>query len=295
MLKCATGNRQGNQQRFGSPRFFFVAGRQEGFVLLVIDIGNTNIVMGVYQGRRLVQDWRVRTESNTTEDEFNVLAAGLFNVSGIRIADITQTIISSVVPPMVSILDAFCRKYLGHAPCWVDARCAAQMPVLYNNPAEVGADRIVNAVAAYDKYRCSLIIIDFGTATTFDAVSEKGEYLGGAICPGIHIASEALFMKASKLPRVEIFKAPSNVIGRDTISSIQSGLIFGYAGLVDGIVARMQKEMGTVPRVIATGGLAPLMAGVANVIAAVEPNLTLEGLRIIWEKTAADTISSPRN
>jgi type III pantothenate kinase len=259
---------------------------QEDFVLLVIDIGNTNIVMGVYQGSRLVRDWRVRTEPNTTEDEFNVLAAGLFNVSGIKSADIGQTIISSVVPPMVSILDAFCRKYLGHAPHWVDARSAAQMPVLYSNPAEVGADRIVNAVAAYAKYRSSLIIIDFGTATTFDAVSQNGEYLGGAICPGIHIASEALFMKASKLPRVEIFRAPDKVIGRDTISSIQSGLIFGYAGLVDGMVARMKQEMKTDPKVVATGGLAVLMAGVAGSIGAVEPNLTLEGLRIIWEKAS---------
>ena len=254
-------------------------------MLLVIDIGNTNIVMGVYHGKRLVRDWRVRTEPNTTEDEFNVLAAGLFTVGGIKTADIGETIISSVVPTMVGILDAFCRKYLGHAPHWVDARCAAQMPILYDNPAEVGADRIVNAVAAYTKYRSGLIIIDFGTATTFDAVSPKGEYLGGAICPGIHIASEALFLKASKLPRVEIFRAPDKVIGRDTIASIQSGMIFGYAGLVDGMVSRMQTEMEARPKVIATGGLAPLMAGVASSIEAVEPNLTLEGLRIIWEKS----------
>jgi type III pantothenate kinase len=155
------------------------------------------------------------------------------------------------------------------------------MPILYKNPAEVGADRIVNAVAAFHKYRTSVVVVDFGTATTFDAISGKGEYLGGAISPGIGIASEALFMKASKLPRVEIFVCPTNVIGKDTISSIQSGIIFGYAGLVDGIVRRMQLEMGTDPKVIATGGLAELLFSVCETIEAVEPALTLEGLRLI--------------
>jgi len=254
-------------------------------VLLVIDIGNTNIVMGVYEGHRLVRDWRVRTEPNTTEDEFNVLAAGLFSVGGIKTADIGETIISSVVPPMQRYLSEFCQRYFNMPPLFVGPGIKTGMPILYDNPREVGADRIVNAVAAYDKYRSGLIIIDFGTATTFDAVSEKGEYLGGAICPGIHIAAEALFLKASKLPRVEIFKAPDKVIGRNTIASIQSGMIFGYAGLVDGMVGRMQAEMNCATKVVATGGLAPLMAGVASSIEAVEPNLTLEGLRIIWEKS----------
>jgi type III pantothenate kinase len=182
---------------------------------------------------------------------------------------------------MVTILDAFCRKYLRHAPHWVNAESVKNMPVLYGNPSEVGADRIVNAVAAYDKHKTSLIVIDFGTATTFDAISEKGEYLGGAISPGIMIASEALFMKASKLPRVEIFIPPGKVIGKDTASSIKSGIIYGYAGLVDGVVRRMKVEMGTNPEVIATGGLAELMYEVSETIEAVEPNLTLEGLRII--------------
>jgi len=250
-------------------------------MLLVIDVGNTNAVLGVYEGSELRQDWRIRTERNTTEDEFNVLINSLFAAGNISVRHVDRTIISCVVPPMVTILDAFCRKYLGHAPQWVDAKNCAGMPILLKNPAEVGADRIVNGIAAFKKYGTSLIVVDFGTATTFDAISEKGEYLGGAISPGIGIASEALFREASKLPRVEIFVPPEKVIGKDTISSIKSGIIFGYAGLVDGIVRRMQAEMGTHPKVIATGGLARLLFDVSETIEAVEPALTLEGLRII--------------
>jgi type III pantothenate kinase len=250
-------------------------------MLFVIDVGNTNSVLGVYDGSQLRQDWRIRTERNTTEDEFNVLINSLFAAGNIPVSQVDRTIISCVVPPMVTILDAFCRKYLGHAPQWVDAKNCAGMPILLKNPAEVGADRIVNGVAAFKKYGTSLIVVDFGTATTFDAISEKGEYLGGAISPGIGIASEALFREASKLPRVEIFLPPEKVIGKDTIGSIKSGIIFGYAGLVDGIVRRMQAEMGTHPKVIATGGLAKLLFDVSETIEAVEPALTLEGLRII--------------
>lgn len=251
-------------------------------MLLVIDIGNTNTVIGVYDGRHLIKDWRIRTERRTTEDEFNILASNLFSDGNISSKNIDKTIISCVVPPMVTILDSFCRKYLGHAPHWVDAMSAASiLPIRYKNPSEVGADRIVNAVAAFLKYKTSLILIDFGTATTFDAISEKGEYLGGAISPGIMIASEALFMKASKLPRVEIFVPPETVIGKDTASSIKAGIIFGYAGLVDGMVRRMKIEMQTTPRVIATGGLAELIYQVSETIEVVEPALTLEGLRII--------------
>jgi type III pantothenate kinase len=255
-------------------------------MLLVIDIGNTNIVIGIYRGETLVRSWRMRTERNTTEDEFNVIASGLFATGGIDPADIDRTIVSSVVPPMANIIDAFCRKYLGHAPRWVDPRRASPMPIRYSNPAEVGADRIVNAVAAYHLHRQALIVIDFGTATTFDVISRKGEYLGGAISPGIMIAAEALFMKASKLPRVEIFTAPQQVVGKDTAASIQSGIIFGYAGLVDGMVRRIQQEIGGA-RVLATGGLAPLMADVCDSIDAVEPNLTLEGLRLIDQRLQA--------
>ena len=252
-------------------------------MLLVIDVGNTNIVMGVYKSSTLLKDWRIRTERNTTEDEFSILVTGLFSQSGIQLADIGRTIISSVVPPMVRILDTFCRKYLGQSPHWVDARSYQGMPNLYTNPVEVGADRIVNAVAAYHKYGSSLILIDFGTATTFDAVSEAGEYMGGAISPGIMISAEALFMKASRLPRVEIFTPPERVVGIDTSGSIQSGIIYGYAGLVDGMVKRMRAEIGGSPRVIATGGLAELMCDVCESIEAVEPDLTLDGLRLIAE------------
>jgi type III pantothenate kinase len=250
-------------------------------MLLVIDVGNTHTVLGVYEGSQLRNDWRIHTERNITEDEFNVLINSLFSADNIALDDVEQTIISCVVPPMVTILDTFCRKYLGHPPQWVDAKNCAGMPILIKNPAELGADRIVNGIAAFHKYRTSLIVVDFGTATTFDAISQKGEYLGGAISPGIGIASEALFHKASKLPRVEIFVAPENVIGKDTIGSIKSGIIYGYAGLVDGIVRRMKMEMGTDPKVIATGGLAELLFDVSETIETVESALTLEGLRVI--------------
>ncbi|MFZ7125174.1 MAG: type III pantothenate kinase [Desulfobacterales bacterium] len=252
-------------------------------MLLVIDVGNTNTVLGVFDGERLVTSWRVRTERNTTEDEFNVLVRNLFSLNRIDPSAIDRTAISCVVPPMVSLLDAFCGKYLGHRPIWVNPRQSDIIPNLYHNPSEVGADRIVNAVAAYHKYRSALIVIDFGTATTFDAISARGEYLGGAISPGIGISAEALFIAASKLPRVEIFQPPDAVIGKDTAASIKSGIIFGYAGLVDGVVRRMRRELDGNAKVIATGGLAPLLKDVAETIEAVEPDLTLVGLRLIAE------------
>ena len=250
-------------------------------MLLVIDVGNTNTVIGIYDGRRLVNDWRIRTERNTTEDEFNLLVSNLFAGNQVNLKQVDRTVISCVVPPLVTILDNFCRRYLKHAPLWVDAHNVTSMPILIHNPAELGADRIVNSIGAYHKYKTSLIIIDFGTATTFDAVSAQGEYLGGVISPGVMIASEALFRNASKLPRVEIFAPPDHVIGKHTVDSIKSGLIYGYAGLVDGIVQRMREEMGGAPKVIATGGLAPLLKDVTASIEAVEKDLTLEGLRII--------------
>lgn len=253
-------------------------------MLLVIDIGNTHIVMGVFDGDTVEHHWRIRTERNTTEDEFSVLVSGLFAQSEMTFQTIEKTVISCVVPPMIPILDNFSRKYLGHAPHWIDAKSYPGMHIMGKNPNEVGADRIVNAVGAYRRHQCSLIIIDFGTATTFDAISAQGDYLGGAISPGIGISAEALFASASKLPRVDIFKPPATVVGQDTISCIQSGIIFGYAGLVDGIVQRMKKEMGTpFPKVVATGGLAPLIQNVATSIEVVEPDLTLIGLRIIGE------------
>ncbi len=251
-------------------------------MLLVIDVGNTNTVIGVFKNDLLMEDWRIRTIKDTTADEFNILAKALFADKEIKPSDIDKIVISSVVPPAVGILNKFCEKYLLKTPMWISAESVKKiMPVLYNNPDEVGADRIVNAIAAYEKYRKSLIIIDFGTATTFDAISEKGEYLGGAITPGVMISSEALFQNASKLPRVEIFKAPDHVIGKNTIDSIKAGIIHGNAALVDGMVARMTEEMNSSPMIIATGGLAILIADASRTIEKVENSLTLDGLKII--------------
>ena len=253
-------------------------------MLLVIDVGNTNTVIGIYNGKKLVRNWQIRTVNTRTEDEFNIIAISLFSGSDIKSKEIRSVIIACVVPPLVRILNSFCHKYLGQCPLWVDVRSVNIMPILYNNPDEVGADRIANSVAAFEKYKISLIVVDFGTATTFDSVSANGEYLGGAICPGIMISAEALFLKASRLPRVEIFSHPEKVIGKDTASSIKSGIIYGYAGLVDGIVRRMKIEMDTAPKVIATGGLSDIMADGFDSIEELEPTLTLEGLRIIYEK-----------
>lgn len=251
-------------------------------MLLVIDVGNTNTVIGVYENDILKYDWRIRTVRDSTADEFNVLANALFADKGVQKHQVRKTIISSVVPSSVPILDAFCKKHLNHSPVWIQPDTVKKlMPILYDNPNEVGADRIVNAIAAYQRYHQALIIIDFGTATTFDIISAKGEYLGGAIVPGLMIAAEALFQRASRLPRVEIFKAPEKVIGTDTIDSIKSGLIYGSAAMVDGMVERMSKEMKDTPKVVATGGLAPLISELSNTIELVDQSLTLEGLKII--------------
>ncbi len=251
-------------------------------MLLVIDVGNTNTVMGVYDRDELIMDWRIRTIKNTTADEFNVLANALLTDRGIAKAQITKIVISSVVPNAVPILDAFCLRYLSLSPMWIDPDMVKKlMPIRYNNPAEVGADRIVNAIAAYNRYKTALIIVDFGTATTFDVISKKGEYLGGAIVPGIMISAEALFQKASRLPRVEIFKAPDKVVGKYTIESIKSGIIYGSAAMVDGMVQRIQEETGDSSKVVATGGLAPLIFNVSRSIEHVDHALTLDGLRII--------------
>ena len=250
-------------------------------MLLLVDVGNTNTVIGLYEKDDLICDWRIHTESSVTEDEFNILISNLFSSKKIHSSDIRKTVISCVVPPMIRILNAYCNKYLGHAPFWVDAD-SVNIPVLYDNPSEVGADRLVNAIAAYHLYKTSLIVIDFGTATTFDVITGQGEYIGGAIAPGIGIAAESLFLHASKLPRVELFNPPKTVIGKNTAHSMKSGIIYGYAELVDGMVRRIKKEMQSPnPKVIATGGLAPLMQNISQTIEAVEMGLTLEGLRII--------------
>ncbi|RJP86711.1 MAG: type III pantothenate kinase [Desulfobacteraceae bacterium] len=255
-------------------------------MLLAVDVGNTNIVIGLFDNDQLVCDWRIRTAPRMTEDEFNIVISSLFSIGKINLSDIHVTVVSCVVPPMMKVLDGYCRKYLGHAPKWIDAN-VVDMPVLYDNPAEVGADRLVNAVAAYHRYHTSLIVIDFGTATTFDAITAAGEYIGGAIAPGIGIAAEALFQRASKLPRVELLHPPAFAIGKTTVHSMKSGIIFGYAEMVDGMVRRMKEEMKSPePRVIATGGLAPLMQNVTKTIESVESGLTLEGLLIISRQMA---------
>lgn len=251
-------------------------------MLLVVDVGNTNTVIGLFDNDQLICDWRIRSTARITEDEFHIVISNLFQSRKINPADIQKTVISCVVPPMMKILDDYCVKYLGHAPCWIDA-ASVKMPILYDNPEEVGADRLVNGIAAYHIYRTSLIVIDFGTATTFDVITAKGEYLGGAIAPGIGIAAEALFTRASKLPRVELFNPPATVIGKNTVHSMKSGIIYGYSEMVDGMVRRIKNEMpdGPDPKVIATGGLAPLMQNISNTIDSVESGLTLEGLKII--------------
>jgi type III pantothenate kinase len=252
-------------------------------MLLVIDVGNSNTVVGVFDGEKLVQNWRVRTVANHTVDEYGMLIYSLYKSSKISAKSIRDIIISCVVPPMLNILEPLCEKYFHIKPLIVEPGIKTGMPIHYDNPREVGADRIVNAVAAFEKYRTDLIIVDFGTATTFDYVSAKGEYMGGCIAPGIVISSEALFEKASKLPRVEI-KKPKTLIAKDTISSMQAGIIFGYAGLVDGIVGRMKAEAQSNPKVVATGGLASVIAAETEFIDIVDENLTLEGLRLIYLK-----------
>jgi len=253
-------------------------------MLLVIDVGNTNTVLGLYDGDQLVHDWRIRTEIDHTVDEYGMLIFNLYQSSRMKTEEIkavSAIIISCVVPPMLNILEPLCVKYFNVKPLIVGPGIKTGMPIFYDNPKEVGADRIVNAVAAYDKYKQSAIIIDFGTATTFDYVSSKGEYMGGCIAPGIMISIEALFERAAKLPRVEISK-PKSVITKDTVSAMQAGIIFGYAGLIDGIVERMKAEIKTKPMVIATGGLARVVASETKCIDKIEDMLTLEGLRIIY-------------
>ena len=252
-------------------------------MILAIDIGNTNVVMGVYNEDILVKDWRFSSDRSKTSDEYGMLLKSLFFYGGIDIKEINGVIISSVVPQVNIAFEGMCHEYFGIEPLMVGPGMRTGLSIKYENPKEVGADRIVNAVAAYTMYQRSCIIVDFGTATTFCAISHRGEYLGGAISPGIVISSEALFQKASKLPRVE-FRKPDKVIGKNTVVSIQSGLVYGYEGLVDSIVRRMKEEMEGVPFVIATGGLAKLIGEASETIEKVDPYLTLTGLRILYER-----------
>jgi type III pantothenate kinase len=252
-------------------------------MLLAIDVGNTNVVFGVFDGGKLIGHWRLETDARRTHDEYGILFRQLLSDATVEARQIEAVVVSNVVPPLQFTLQQVGERYFGSKPLFVGPGVKTGMPIVIDNPREVGADRVVNAVAAYEKYREGLIVVDFGTATTFDAVSPKGEYLGGAICPGISISMEALFQNASKLPRVE-FAIPPHVVGRNTVHSIQSGLLFGYVALVDGLCERMRAELGFPVRVVATGGLAPLISKESKAIRSMDEFLTLDGLRIIYER-----------
>jgi type III pantothenate kinase len=254
-------------------------------MLLAIDVGNTNIVIGVFRGATLVHTWRVTTIRERTADELGILISSLCGRNNIRNADISGIIVGSVVPPLTATLLTMVSEYFGHAPLLFEPAANGGMPILIDNPQEVGADRVANGIAAFATYGkgLPLIVVDFGTATTFDAVSAKGEYLGGIICPGPNVSAEALFQRAAKLPRIDVRKPP-RVIGTNTVGAMQSGLFWGYVDMVEGLLRRMKKELGGDATVLATGGLAAVVAPESALIEHVDQDLTLHGLRIVWER-----------
>ncbi|MEK4484056.1 type III pantothenate kinase [Psychrobacillus sp. FSL H8-0484] len=252
-------------------------------MILVLDTGNTNIVLGVYKDDVLTHHWRMETDRRKTEDEYGMQVKALFSHAHISFNQIKGIIISSVVPPIMFSLEAMCKKYFGIKPLVVGPGVKTGLNIKYENPREVGADRIVNAVAAIHEYGTPLIIVDFGTATTYCYVNERGDYMGGAIAPGIGISTEALYSKASKLPRIEL-TTPEHVIGKNTVSAMQAGIVYGYVGQVEGIVNRMKKVMKQNPKVIATGGMASLIANETTVMDVIDPFLTLKGLYLIYQR-----------
>lgn len=258
-------------------------------MLLAIDIGNTNTVLGLFSAAKdaapaeLVASWRITTTSHQTADEFGILLESLFRLRGLETGIVDGIAISSVVPPIDSTLRRVCEQFFHLKPIFVEPGVKTGLPILTDNPAEVGADRIVNCIAAFEKFGGPTIVVDMGTATTFDVISKKGEFLGGAIAPGLGISADALFSRAARLPRVDVRK-PSKVIGTGTVDNIQIGLYYGYIGLVDGILERMIAELGPETKTVATGGLAPLIAGGSKYLDAVEELLTLNGLRLIYER-----------
>lgn len=256
--------------------------KEVNYLLLVFDVGNTNIVLGIYEGDRLIKYWRLSTKSNQTVDECGIVMRNLFLHNGLDYREVKDIIISSVVPPIMPTLEEMCRQYFKIEPLVVGPGVKTGMPILYDNPREIGADRVVNAVAGYELYGGPLIIVDFGTATTFCVISAKGEYMGGAITAGLGIAMEALFQKTAKLPRIELVK-PKKVIGRNTVDSMKSGLIYGFIGQVDGLVRRIKAELNCDAFVVATGGPADLIADGSETIKKVDHLLTLEGLKLIYK------------
>ncbi len=254
-------------------------------MLLVIDVGNTNTSLGVYRDAELLAHWRLSTNPSRTVDEYGVHARNLFELARMDFNDIEAIAVASVVPPLNYTVKRMAEVYFHLTPLFIDHTTDTGLKILYQPPSDVGSDRIVDAVAAISRHGTPCIVVDFGTATTFNAINAAGEYVGGLITPGIMISSEALFSRTAKLPRVDI-KRPQTVIGSSTIAAMQSGLYYGYAGLVDGVLERMIEEMGITPRVIATGGLAPLIATGSKYIEKVDDTLTLEGLRIVYEKVS---------
>lgn len=252
-------------------------------MILVVDVGNTNIVLGLYDGDDLLHHWRLSTNRSATVDEYGMMIHNLFSHAGIKAHQVEGVMISSVVPPLIYVLENLCHKYLKKPPMFVGPGIKTGLNIRYENPKEVGADRIVNAVAAIELYGSPCIVVDFGTATTFDYIDERGQYIGGAVAPGIGISTEALYQRAAKLPRIELAR-PKSVVGRTTVTSMQAGIIFGFAGQVDGIVERIKEEFGTNPTVIATGGLAEMISAESRTIQQVNPLLTLQGLQMIYKK-----------